>query len=73
MVEVPKGCQYFKLVSSIEIQGCFVVVNDMKIHSPAQPALGILYNLLYELAGHAKVPVLFCHAKRQNVDDVLLV
>ena len=73
MVIVSKGRQHFKIVSSIEVQSCFIVVNDMKVHSPAQLALGILDDLLYEVASHAKVPVLFCHAKRQNIDDFLLV
>lgn len=73
MVEVPKGCQHLETVPSVQIQGCLVVVNNVEVHSSAQSALSILYDLVNELTGHAKVPVLLCHAKRQNVDDVFLV
>lgn len=72
-IEVPKSCQHLKLVPSVQIEGCFIVVDDMKVHSAAQLALCILYDLLDELTSHTKVPVLFCHAKRQNIDDVLLI
>lgn len=73
MVEVLKCCQHLETVSCIQVQGCLVVVNNVEVHSSAQSALSILYDLVNELTSHAKVPVLLCHAKCQNVDDVLLV
>lgn len=72
-IEVPKGCQHLELVCSIQVEGSFIVVNDVEVYGSAQPALCILFDLLDELASHTQVTELFCHAKCQDVDDVFLV
>ena len=73
MVEVPVRCQLLEFVPVVQMEGCLIVLNHVKVHSPAEPALCILYDLLNELASYAKVPILFCDSQCQNIHNVFLV